>query len=111
MPELLRIRSVSLWKASSSGTTAAADGEAAVREAIDMARQQGSRHWELRATNTLAARLIEHDRHAEALPILESIVQQFAAEPQKNLRDLATARALLHAAGGSAPGGAAVRHS
>jgi serine/threonine protein kinase len=107
VPELLRIRGMALWKRCSSGTTGAVEGEATVRKAMALAHEHGSWFWELRAANTLALGLIEQDRRQDALPILQSLAERFATEPPRDLKDLATMRALLQSAGGSHPGGAA----
>jgi predicted ATPase len=95
VPELLRLRGALLWRAQAPHDSATRDGEAAVREAILLAQQHGSRYWELRATNTLAARLVDHGRSADALPLVEGILDRFRTELYTDLPDLVDARVLV----------------
>jgi predicted ATPase len=62
-------------------------------QAIAVARAQGSRSFELRATTSLARALCDQGRHAEALDRLLNICQFF--EAGCDTADLAVAKALL----------------
>jgi tRNA A-37 threonylcarbamoyl transferase component Bud32/tetratricopeptide (TPR) repeat protein len=95
VPELLRLRGALLWKAPATHDSTTRDGESAVREALVLARQHGSQYWELRAVNTLAARLVEQERSAEAVPLVEEILTRFRLEPYTDLPELVEARALV----------------
>ena len=69
LPELIRIKAELMLK-QTKGLPAA---EAAFREAMDIATQQGARSWELRCAISLARFRLGQGRDAEALEVLETI--------------------------------------
>lgn len=71
MPELLRVKAGILAE---SGDPAA---ERSYRDAVLLARQQGTRAWDLRATVDLLEFLIRGGRHDEALELAESVRDDF----------------------------------
>ena len=75
--------------------------EAALRKAIDWARQQQARSWELRAATTLAELLATRGSHAAARDLLEPIYGWFTEGFETH--DLAAARARLETLGVAAP--------
>jgi len=98
VPELLRIRGMSLCATSGAGTPEAAEGDANIREGMTLARKHGTTYWELRAANTLAGQLISEGRRAEASAVLEDVLGRIDAERRKEVNELATAAALAAAA-------------
>ncbi len=89
--ELQRLRAELLLSRAASGDSAAA--EAAFRNAIEIARRQHARLFELRAANGLARMLDSEGRRDEAFAILGQIYGQFTEG--FDARDLKDARALL----------------
>ena len=89
--ELHRLRGEFLLTRGAPGDTAAA--EASFRDAIDVARRQHARLFELRAANALARRLESTGRRAEARAMLAEIYGQFTEGFE--FRDLKESRALL----------------
>jgi tetratricopeptide (TPR) repeat protein len=87
-PELLRFKGLCLR---ARGEREAA--EACVRQAIDLAREQGARMWELKATSTLCELLRESGKAAEARERLSPLVQGLTEG--SNAPEIAHARALL----------------
>jgi tetratricopeptide (TPR) repeat protein len=90
LPELLRFKGLCLR---ARGEREAA--EACMREAIGMAREQGARMWELKATSTLCELLRERGEAAAAREQLSPLVQGFTEGLDSP--ELAHARALLGA--------------
>ena len=70
--EVLRLKAWMLMR-----TGAAAEAEAPLRDAIDWARQQQARSWELRASTTLAELLASRGERAAARAVLEPIYDWF----------------------------------
>jgi predicted ATPase len=64
-----------------------------VRQALDEARRQGSLAWELRAAMSLARRLGDQGRLAEASAILRPVYDQFVEGA--DTADLVAAKRLL----------------
>jgi DNA-binding SARP family transcriptional activator/predicted ATPase len=80
------------------------EAEAAYLRGIEVARSQGTRALELRATTRLAELWLRQGR-ADAVPLLEPIVRSFAASSDTtDLPDLARARVLLTDAGSTPRG-------
>lgn len=73
----------------------AAEAEACFRHAIDVARSQGARWWELRSAASLARLVSDGDRGAEARDLLRSMYDQFSEGLE--LPDLRAAREILEA--------------
>jgi len=69
------------------------EAELHLRAAIDCARAQGTKSWELRSAVTLAGLLAEQGRHKAARGVLAPIQAWFAEGP--DTKDLSEARALL----------------
>ncbi len=86
--EVLRIKG---WLLARQGETA--EAEARLRSAISVAREQGAKSWELRATATLARLLAERGGRAEALDMLAPVYDWFTEGFAT--RDLRGAKALL----------------
>ena len=75
IPELLRMRSEILLIRDPNGSDAA---ERQLRQALQVARTQGARSWELRTATSLAQYLKGRgNRQREPLTILEPVVDQF----------------------------------
>jgi tetratricopeptide (TPR) repeat protein len=87
-PELHRIRGVLL-----AGEGDAAGAEADFIRATDLARDQGAKHWELRAAIGLARLWRDQGRHAEARDLLAPVYGWFTEG--FDLPDLRNAKALL----------------
>ena len=88
--ELVRLKGEALLSVSPAQTD---DSEHCFREALEVARQQKARVFELRAAVSLARLLLKTGRGAEALAMLESIKRQFSQG--FNASDLAEANELL----------------
>jgi len=88
IPELLRVKGLCLRQ---RGESEAA--EACLRQAIDVAREHGSRMWELKATSTLCEVLRERGQQAEARELLAPRVRGFTEGLETPA--LVRARALL----------------
>jgi DNA-binding winged helix-turn-helix (wHTH) protein len=71
----------------------AADAESAYRRALEVARAQGARWWQLRAATSLARLLIDSDRRSEARQLLDAAYVGFGEEP--DLPDLRSVREIL----------------
>jgi len=80
-----------LWLASDS--TVDAEAEGAFRHAIDIARQQHAKSWELRAVMHLSALWHRQKKHAEAHRLLEEAQSWFTESHDTS--DLRDARAFL----------------
>lgn len=87
-PELLRLEGEILR---ASGDAAAA--EASFRKALEIARGQEARTFELRTATSLGRLLAEHGREDEALPVLSAAYQAFREGFET--RDLTEAREVL----------------
>jgi class 3 adenylate cyclase/tetratricopeptide (TPR) repeat protein len=98
LAEVLRLKG---WMLMRQNRTDAA--EEALRRAIDWARQQQARSWELRAATTLAELLAARGNHAAARDLLAPIYGWFTEGFETH--DLAAARAMLEGLGGAAPAG------
>ena len=85
-PELHRVRGETLR---SRDPRAA---EASFRRAVDCARAQGTRLWELRAAVSLATLWQSERKRAAARQLLDPVLEAFAGEADAS--DLAAARAL-----------------
>jgi predicted ATPase len=91
IPELLRLRGEILDTRDKNASDAA---EQQLREALQLARRQGARSWELRAATSLAQYLnLRGDRRYESRTILETVVDQFTEG--FTTTDLLTARRWL----------------
>jgi class 3 adenylate cyclase/predicted ATPase len=88
LAEVLRLKG---WMLIRQGRRDAA--EAALRAAVDWARRQQARSWELRASTTLAGLLFEHGRRDAARSLLAPIYDWFAEG--FDTHDLKAARSLL----------------
>ncbi len=86
--ELLRLEG-ELLRASGDAEAA----EAALRKALDVARAQGARAFELRIATSLGHLLAEQGRESEALPVLTAACQTFSEGFETS--DLTEARELL----------------
>ena len=71
----------------------AADAEACLRRALEVARSQGARWWELRAAVSFVPLLTDSDRAAEAREILGSVYAEI--KEGFDLPDMRAARELL----------------
>jgi predicted ATPase len=89
--ELCRVRGELLLKRNSSGPARA---ESWFRRAIEVAREQSAKSWELRATVSLARLLAKQDRRGEACTMLTDIYNWFT-EGFDTL-DLKEAKALIN---------------
>jgi len=72
--ELHRLKGEILLARNASDT---AEAEACFRQAIETARRQGSRSWELRATTSQCRLWHQHGRHDDARQALSTVVDQF----------------------------------
>jgi predicted ATPase len=70
------------------------DGEAALQQALTIARGQEARWWELRAATDLAQHFCEQGRHTEADALLRPLFDWFT-EGLETSPDLKRARAIL----------------
>ena len=75
-------------------TTSAAEAEACYRAALDVARTQEAKWWELRTSVSLARLLGKNDRHEEARALLADIYNWFTEG--FDTADLKGAKALLN---------------
>ncbi|HOG45478.1 MAG TPA: AAA family ATPase, partial [Anaerolineae bacterium] len=91
--ELHRLRGELLAQAPGAGPGVAREARACLRRAIEVARRQGARGWELRATMSLARLLDSQGRRAEAQEMLAAIYGWFTEG--FDTADLREARALL----------------
>jgi predicted ATPase len=90
-PELRRINGMLLLQKNRAGGVG--EAEACFREALEEARGQGARSWELRAAESLARLLRDQRRPSEAIEILRPVYDQFTEG--RDTADLKSARALL----------------
>jgi predicted ATPase/DNA-binding winged helix-turn-helix (wHTH) protein len=90
-PELRRIKGTLLLQKNRTGGES--EAEACFREALEEARGQGARSWELRAAESLARLLRDQRRPAEAIEVLRPVYDQFLEG--QDTADLKSARALL----------------
>jgi predicted ATPase len=90
VPELLRLKAELLLL---SGTGATAEAAECFRDAIDLARRQSAKSWELRATMSLARLLAGQGRRDEARAMLSDIYNWFTEG--FDTADLKDAKALL----------------
>ncbi len=93
--EMLRLRGELLLM---GGEPATAEAEHCFRAAIDVARGQEAKWWELRATASLARLLAQQGRRAEARAMLSVIYGWFTED--FDTADLKDAKALLDELGG-----------
>jgi predicted ATPase len=77
--------------------TAIAEAEASLRAAIDTARAQGARSFELRATTSLARLLARRGQEAEARDLASQALAPFEGQP--STPDLVEARAIARGTG------------
>lgn len=90
--ELRRLQGEQLLHRSDDAKTMS-QAEAAFREALDTAGQQGARSWQLRAATSLARLLLRQERGDEARQVLAEVLSGFGdGSPNADVRD---ARALL----------------
>ena len=87
-PELRRIAGVAL-----AAQGKLVEAESSLQRAIEIARTQGARMWELRATATLARLLDQQGRRGQARAMLAGIYGWFTEG--FDIADLKDARALL----------------
>jgi tetratricopeptide (TPR) repeat protein len=73
-PEVYRLKGEAILMRDSSAT---AEAEACFRKAIEIARSQSAKWWELRATNSLARLLRDTNRRDEARGMLAEIYKWF----------------------------------
>jgi predicted ATPase len=97
-----RVSLAELWRAKGNICLASADhdqlkAEECFRRAIAIAREQGARLFELRASTNLASLLCETDRRGEARSILSEIYKAFTEGLETP--DLKEAKALLNELG------------
>jgi hypothetical protein len=92
-PELLRLNGQLLLR--QGGESAKAEGEACLRDALDLAGRQGAPFWELRAALTLARLRDRQGRRGEARAVLEGVCARFTEG--FDAPDFRAARALLAA--------------
>jgi predicted ATPase len=92
VPELYRLRGELLLKQDASN---AAQAEQSLRTAIDIARRQKAKSWELRATTSLARLLDKQGHRDEARAMLAKIYNWFTEG--FSTADLKAAKALLDA--------------
>ena len=76
-----------------SDNSAAPEAEQCFRDAIEVARRQSAKSWELRATMSLARQLAKQGRRAEACSMLAEIYGWFTEG--FDTADLKDAKALL----------------
>jgi class 3 adenylate cyclase/predicted ATPase len=88
-PELHRVRGEVVLLSESSDS---AEAERCFRIAIDIARRQGAKLWELRSATSLARLFLEHGRRDEAVDALTPI---YSSLPDTDVADLRTAKSLL----------------
>jgi predicted ATPase len=86
--ELLRLEGELLGAAGEAGAA-----EASFLKALEVAREQGARAFELRAATSLCRLLATQDRAGEALPVLRAVYQAF--REGFATRELTEARELL----------------
>jgi predicted ATPase/DNA-binding winged helix-turn-helix (wHTH) protein len=93
LPELLRNKGeLILLQRTVAGTETAED---LFRQALDVARRQGSLSWELRAATSLARLMRDQGRSAEAVALLQPVYDRFTEGFET--ADLEAARNLLNA--------------
>ena len=91
-PELLRIKAeIILHEPSEAAHTAA---EAALRQSLGWAREQGALSWELRTATSLARLWDGQNRRSEALALLQPVYDRFTEG--FDTADLKAAKALLY---------------
>jgi adenylate cyclase len=88
--ELYRVKGELLYARDGAGNI---DGESCLRKAIEIARRQESRWWELRATTSLARTLVKQGNGDEARAMLAEIYGRFTEG--FDTADLKDAAALL----------------
>ena len=88
LPEVLRLKG---WILQRMGRVDEAEKQ--LRAAVDCARQQGTKSWELRAAATLASCLAQRGQRAEARDVLEPVHRWFTEGA--DTRDLSEAAGLL----------------
>ena len=88
LPETLRIKA---WLLQSRGDIE--EAELCFRDAINIARKQQAKSWELRATTSYAQLLRDQNRHSEGLGLLKPIYNWFTEG--FDTKDLIEAKALL----------------
>jgi tetratricopeptide (TPR) repeat protein len=88
--ELYRVKGELLYARDGAASN---EGESCLRRAIEIARRQGARWWELRATTSLARILAKQDRRDEARAMLAEIHSWFTEG--FDIADLKDAKALL----------------
>ena len=91
MPELLRVKGELLLLQRSPEATAAAEN--LLRQALDLAREQGALFWELRAATSLSQMLRDQGRSVEAVALLQPVYDRFTEG--FDTTDLKAAKALL----------------
>jgi tetratricopeptide (TPR) repeat protein len=91
--ELYRVKGDLLMQATPAVPNAAAEAESCFRQAIEIARHQRAKWWELRATTSLGRLLAKQDRRAEACGMLAKIYDWFTEG--FDTADLKDAKALL----------------
>jgi predicted ATPase len=91
VPELLRVKGELLL--SEGGSSAAAAAEHRFRQALQLARQQNSLSWELRAATSLARLWRDQQQVAEGRKLLRSVYERFSEG--FGTADLRAAKSLL----------------
>ncbi len=97
-PELLRAKGV--LRLEDASPSAVAEAELTFLRSVEIARQQGARSWELRASTSLARLWCDQDRSRDARDLLGGIYGQFTEGFET--ADLMKAKAVLRAAAQSA---------
>jgi predicted ATPase len=91
-PELRRLQGVLLLK--QKGRAAAPEAQACFEQALEVARQRGTRSWELRAATSLAELWRHQGKRREANELLAPLYRWFTEGLES--ADLQDARALLN---------------
>jgi predicted ATPase len=81
------------WRNLTPSTQAEAEAEACFLRAIEIARQQQAKSWELRASTSLARLWLRQGKHYEARTLLAEVYNWFTEG--FDTKDLQEARALL----------------
>jgi tetratricopeptide (TPR) repeat protein len=93
--ELLRIKGELLIQEATAQSVSA--GEDCLKEALDVAQEQGALFWELRAAISLARLRVRQDRQDDARQVLAPVYDQFTEAFET--ADLRAARAILESCG------------
>ena len=95
--EIYRLKGELTLQSQAAGQTPKVEEEACFQKALDVARQQQAKSWELRAATSLARLWQQQDKQAEAHKLLSEIYNWFTEG--FDTKDLQDAKALLEALG------------